>query len=84
MYFTLSSTMMRMSSNSQVHVHMALHQVKSSPLPIKLIRSIASPSQVQVHLEKRQVPKSSQVQVHHILEYSSQVQVKSVFDKNRT
>ncbi len=56
------------SSNSQVQV-----KSKSAWLCIES-------SQVRVGYLK----KTSQIQVHHILEYSSQVQVKSIFNKTRT
>ncbi len=52
------------SSQSQVHVHMALHQVKSKSTLLKTDQLKSSPSPL---------PKWSQVQVRHILEYSIQV-----------
>ena len=75
---TLLKTDQVKSSQVQVHFLMKTNQVKSNSSP------------VQVHLEKfKSSPSPSgensiQVQVHHISEYSSQVQFKYIFDKNET
>ncbi len=75
------------SSQSQVQVKSksAWLCIKSSQVQVRFLKKLTKSSQVQVHFLKNLIKSSpSQVQVHHILEYSSQVQVKSIFDKNRT
>ncbi len=77
--------MMCKSSNSKVQVKSKSARlcIKSSQVQVRSLKKVTKSSQVQVHFIKKtdqvHVDKnSSQVQVHHILECSSQVQVRTL------